>query len=570
MGVFDRVRTRARQWLGVEAGVRATAPGLPPSLPPSHAQGHVTGRRYRVSEDNPTINYLQGLTILAPLDSEHRWRNLNLDENTLDQLGTADIVDLLADLSPEISSALNSYVRLVNPGYEIKCFKLNLNSEEIEPKAQQLVETFFDNLRQLYGSTDLVIDRMFINAFLRGAFMAELVLDNRGRVPIDIAFPDPRWTYFRIALDAQRGPIWQPYQFQHGRPVPLVLDTIRYIPIDPLPASPYGRSMVLPAVFTTLFTLSMLHDLKRVVAQQGYPRLDLSVNLEALAKSMPADLAKDPLQYQQWIDSVVRNIGDAYANLEPDDTYVHTDNVTVGRPVGTLDTSSLGAVDGMMRALDRQVIRALKTMPLLMGSNEGASETHANRQWEVFAAGIKSHQHTAESLWEHLLTLALRVQGVQARVQFRFAELRAAELLRDAQVEALNLQNAALSYALGYRDQNEAAMVGAGKEKADQPQPRIPTAGITGAGGGAPPGQTAPGAVQPEPGSNKKQKRSLNELLPAYSARAVLPEDLLSRSAVRSAQEAWDRAVPDLAGLLDAQLAEERRAAMTNGRHQGR
>jgi hypothetical protein len=534
-----------------------------PRLPSAYSSGYIS-RRFRVSEDNPTINYLQGLTILAPFDAEHRWRNLNLDANTLDQLSTPEIVDLLADLSPEISSALNTYVRLANPGWEIKVFKanpggtqLNSGTEQIDSKAQALVDQFIkDDLRQLYGTTDLMIDRMFINAFLRGGFMAELVLDNRGRRPIDVAFPDPRWTYFRIALDPQRGPIWQPYQFQHGRPVPLVLETIRYIPVDPLPASPYGRSMVSPAIFTTLFTLSMLHDLKRVIAQQGYPRLDLSVNLEALAKSMPADLAADPQRFQEWIDTVVMNIGKAYEALEPDDTYVHTDNVTVGRPVGTLDTSSLGAVDGLMRALDRQVIRALKTMPLLMGSNEGASETHANRQWEVFAAMIKSHQHTAESLWEHLLTIALRVQGVQARVQFRFSELRAAELLRDAQVQALQLSNAALSYALGYTDQDESALAGIGKEKADQPAPRIPSAGITGGGGGAGPGGgPPPAAIQAEPGSTKKRIRSLEELLGPEYRRHLTADDLLAKPALAGASAAWDRAVPELAGLLEATVA---------------
>lgn len=523
--------------------------------------GHVatSGRRYRLSEDNPTINYLQGLTILAPLDSERRWRNLNLDENALDSLSTADIGDLLADLSPEISNALWHYVRLCNPGYTIKAFKIGGKSEAIDKQAQAAVAKFlFQDLRSLYGTTDLQIDRIFINAFLRGAFMAELVLDNNGRLPIDLALPDPQWTYFRIALDQQRGPIWQPYQFQHGRPVPLVLETIRYIPIDPRPASPYGRAMIQPAVFTTLFAISLLHDLKRVIQQQGYPRIDLAVNLEKLAASMPAHLPDDPKAFQNWVDNLVLDIGRAYGALEPDDAYVHTDNIAVGRPVGTLDAQSLGKIDAMMTYLDRQAVRALKTMPLLMGVNEASSETHANRQWEVFVAGIKSHQHMAEQLLEHLLTLGLRAQGIQARLEFRFSEVRAAELLRDAQVQALNLANAALSYALGYTSQDESALAGVGKAKADQPEPRIPSAGITGGGGGAPPGQTAPAQVEPEPGSQK------HGLLHGFRAAG---DFVLSDTAFAAASAAFDRALPEWAGLLEATVKAEERVLATNGRH---
>ena len=37
----------------------------------------------------------------------------------------------------------------------------------------------------------------------------------------------------------------------------------------------------------------MLHDLRRVVSQQGYPRLDISLNLETMAAAMPSNLNDD-------------------------------------------------------------------------------------------------------------------------------------------------------------------------------------------------------------------------------------------------------------------------------------
>jgi len=496
------LKERARHWLGVKD---APPPPEPPRAAPStptRPGSHVVEKRFRLSEDNPTVNYLQGLTILAPFDPENRWRNLQLDENSLDTMSSAQILELLCDLSPEISRAHWDLLRLCNPGWQCHAYKPGTETED--KKAQAWLDQFLNGqLRGLYGSPDVPINRIYTNAFLRGAFMAELVLDNRGKVPLDIAVPDAQWTYFRIAVDPQRGPVWQPYQFQHGRPVPLILETIRYIPLDPLPASPYGRPMCSPALFTTLFSLGLLHDLKRVVQQQGYPRIDVAIKLEELAKAMPADLADDPAQYQDWLNAFVASVGKAYASLEPDDAFVHSDVIEVNRPIGTLDSSSLGAMDGLTHFLERQVVRALKTMPLLMGVNEASSETHANRQWEVHVAGIRSVQRLHESLMEHMLSVGLRVQGMQATVEFRFDELRNSELLRDGQVEQLRTQNAALQYDRGYLSQDEACQLATGKPKADQAAPRIEGVGTQGGSTPPPSSPGSPAAIEPEPGSKK-------------------------------------------------------------------
>jgi hypothetical protein len=245
------------------------------------------------------------------------------------------------------------------------------------------------------------------------------------------------------------------------------------VPVDPgTEGAPYGRSLVTPAVFSALFLLSLLHDLRRVVAQQGYPRLDIEVKLQELAGSMPDEAADDPEAQRAWVEGVINEVAAMYAQLEPDDAYVHTDVVQVNRPVGAVDASSLGAVDSLLRAVERMATRGLKTMPLLMGSNEAVSETHANRQWEIHAAGIKALQHLAEQMLERLLTRALQMQGLRTVVEFRFAELRASEAFRDAQTAALVIENAKQKYLAGWVSQDEAALEVTG-HKSDRPKPRF-------------------------------------------------------------------------------------------------
>src|SRR5437763_13662347 len=112
------LKERVRDWLGVSV---TPAPALPPPpTDPPFGLGGMSGQRLRISLDNPQIAYLQGLTYLAPFDSERRWRGMALDEQTLGQLTTAQIMDLMADLSPKITKPHTALLRLPTPAGEPK------------------------------------------------------------------------------------------------------------------------------------------------------------------------------------------------------------------------------------------------------------------------------------------------------------------------------------------------------------------------------------------------------------------------------------------------------------------
>lgn len=426
----------------------------------------------RQSVDNDQFFLGAGLGFLTPISSDDYWRNYNLDSKTLDRVSPAKLLELLADLSPDVSKALWDFLLFMNPGFEVKAYRPG--TKTVDKTAQAALDSF---LKSIHGSfalsntlpIDVIIASLNIGVFLRGAFFAELVLDDSGRTPIDIATPDPKTVIARAKKDPARGQVWEIGQYQGmGQFVVLDRPTVCYIPVHPLPGRPYGRAIAAPALFSTLFLLGMLHDLRRVISQQGYPRLDIGIDLEKMGVAN----MNDPDEIERWAEKAVKQVQDAYAALEPDSAFIHHSGITVNNSAGTLDPSSLGKVDDIISVLERFSIRALKSMPLLFGVNEATSETHANRQWEVSAAGFKALQHLEEGMLEHLLGLGLQAQGIQADVQFRFAELRAAELLRDAQVATLNADLARKRYDNGWISQDEAALLGANKDKADQPEPR--------------------------------------------------------------------------------------------------
>lgn len=464
MGLFD---SRLFSWL---------RPAPPVTAEPAR---HRTHRRAiaggRLSLDKGSSDYFGSFAVITPPDAEYDWRTLNLDSSTLDTLSPARLLELMVDLSPEVSNGLWNFLRLCNPGYEFTA--VSPGSDVENERAKTAVQSFLDTLSDYYGSFDVVLGRLFIGAFLRGAFMAELVLDEAGREPADFATPDPISARFRKIRDEVRGTVWQLGQYQLSGWVALDRPTIRYVPIDPLPGSPYGRPLISPALHTSLFLLGLLHDLRRVVSQQGYPRLDLSVDFEALASIAPPEAQPGSQDFDDWVQAVMNEIDTVYSALEPDDAYVHSSVIAVNRPVGTVSGDMLGGIDALITALERMAARGLKTMPLLMGINDSTTETNANRQWELQAAAIKSLQHLAETMLERLLGLALEAQGIAAEVEFRFAELRAAELLRDAQTEALQIANERAKYEAGWTSQDEAAQAITG-HAADAPEPRTSAGGF--------------------------------------------------------------------------------------------
>lgn len=497
--------------------------------------------------------------LLSPPTPDLDWRDLDLDDSTFDAISPEGLVTYLLDLSPELSRALWDFLRFTNPGFEIKALDPDSEEEEIvHTEGQDLLDEFvWGTLRRLYGSTDVVINRLFTQTYTRGAVFTELVLDDNGEEMVDLATPDPHAARFKRVSDPVRGQIWQLGQYQNGQWVDLSqFETIHYVPVDPMPGDPYGRAPVQPAVFAGMFILGLLHDIRRVIAQQGYPRYDISIDSERLEAAMPADVRSDEEKKREWVGAIIDAVTDVYSNLQPDDAYIHVDWVEVNGPKGAVDSSSLRGIDPIMTMLERMIVRALKTMPLSMGINEATSETHANRQWEIQVAGIKSIQHLVENTLEDLLRVGLEAAGVQADVQVRFAELRSSEMLRDALTEQQLIANAREKYNAGFISQDEASEEVTGSP-ADSEEPRDNIAPGTGMDIADPSDSTDPEEIPGET-ENSRRVRAVDPV----GANLPLPEIpdrvTFSLEDVEAVADLWDDLMPDrYRGLIYAQTEED-------------
>lgn len=466
----DRIKTA---WAVIRG--RGPAPTSQPAkaMPaPRVAASAPMGQRGRISTDTPgnPLNAF-GLATAARADRGRDWRSRNLDAKTLDKIPTSELIELLADLSPEISSALWHFVRFCNPGYEINAYKPG--TTEPDEKAEALLSELLKRISSQHGAANVAFNQFFMTAFVRGAMLGEVILDDR-RQPAGLVAVDPMVAEYKEARDQILGQVWLLGQKDDkGKFMPLNYPTIRYVPIDPLPgAAPYGRPLVTPAIFVALFLIAMLHDLRRVVAQQGYPRIDIEIVMENLRASMPEDQQQNLAAIRAWLSDAVTEITDVYTNLQPDEAFIHTDVAKIAGPVGAVNTQGMAAFVALIEALERMIVRGLKALPLALGHHDGSTETYANRAWEIHTATIKSVQQLAETMLQDLFTVALEAQGVVATVEVKFAELRASEMLRDEQTRAMQIGNAAAMYDRGWISQDEAAMLVTG-EAADNWRPRF-------------------------------------------------------------------------------------------------
>lgn len=398
-------------------------------------------------------------TILPPPDYLNRWQFISSSETDWERLNAEELVSFLINTSPEVSRAVWDYQLLLNSGHEIDVYQPG--TTDIHPQGTAALDAFIERLSEYHGSLKALAARLFMGPIMRGAFLAELVLSDDGRTPVDIATPDPATVRFMQVDDPTRGTVWKPGQWQDGRFVLFNSPTVRYVPIHPEPDNPYGRPMLGTAIFPAVFIIGLLHDLRRVVAQQGWTRTHVQVKLDSLRA---AYRSLDDAAFEEKVGGVIEQIERELADLQPDDAYVTTDSVDVLRADGAVDASSLGGAGALLDTLERMTVRALKSTNVMMGVADAGSEARANREWEIFGDGVKTIQHYAEAIFEQLFEIALRVQGIDANVRMRFAAFRTADKLRDEQADSLRIRNAIEAERAGYIDANEAAQRAVGHD----------------------------------------------------------------------------------------------------------
>jgi hypothetical protein len=387
------------------------------------------------------------------------------------------MLEMFADLSPEVGLALWNTVQLVNTGYKYQV-KTKDGKRDLT-RAKALLDEIIDGLNKDAGGIDAIIDSFSITAFLQGAVAGELALTEDLQDVQDFYSVQPWSIHFERDGNQNLIPFQQQvmgvasgtqgfgvggFPFKRLNPV-----TFGYIPIHATPDDPYGRPPAAPVLQLIAFDLQLLKDIRQAVHVNAWGRIHIKALEEIIFKNIPAKLKADPTGQAQrkYMNDFLASIATSYSTMKADDAFITTDSVEVA-PIDS--SGKMLQVDAIVRMLERRLIRALKQLPVLMGSNEGTTETHGTVQMDIYAAGIKSLQKSIANLLEKLLGVALQVYGISCKVIWEFEPVRATDRLADAQAELVESQLAAYQRDQGWITQDEASIKVTGSESVAEPK----------------------------------------------------------------------------------------------------
>ncbi|GAB6743565.1 hypothetical protein bcgnr5412_59020 [Bacillus cereus] len=387
---------------------------------------------------------------------------------------TKDIMEslrMIRDIDPDASMAIWNFIRLGNSGHELECLK---PTGKPDKQAQELLNDIAKRVGKMYGGgTDQLIGVLFLTAITQGAIALEVELTEGIDDVVDFHAIDPSTLDFRFNKDEKQLELVQ--KQDNGEYKVLNQEQVFYFPLDPDVNDPYGRSPILPILQIIFFQVQVLRDLQKVVHHQGHARFDISVVEEAIMKNIPPHIQGDAEAVQQYVTNYIAEVQKMMSELKPDDDFFHTDSVTV-EMTGGIQGKSMD-ITKVIDVINQRVTTALKQLPILLGRNEGTTETHGTIQWQIYVAGIENMQRGIKRLLERAYNVALQVHGKQSKARLTFNSIRVNDREKEANAENIETMTKQAQVMAGWIDNNEAAQHMVGHDAVAEPQaPSAPPA----------------------------------------------------------------------------------------------
>lgn len=414
------------------------------------------GRQTQPVNPNPFANFAYNFI------PRRQWQQFDLNRLIETQLTPLQILELLADVNPEISLAVWNQIRMVMTAWSYTVTTPNGTRELKSAKAR--LDEFINSINPDSGGIDAIIASWVFTTFLQGAVAGEVVLNETLNDVTDIVAVQPHTIHFSRDGVTQK---LIPYQVQSllsgqnaafaGYFVRLNPLTFGYIPLDAPPDDAYGRPPAASALQMVVFQMQLLRDLKQAAHVNAWGRVSIEVVEEKIKASVPAKLKQpgNEKELQRYVDDVISSIIASYSRLQPDDAFVHTDSIQINAVDYSGKTFQF---DALLKVINAELYRALKQLPVFMGSNEGTTETHGTVQLKIYVSGITSIQKIICALLNKFSNVALRVWGIYGVAKWSFENPIPELKLDQIQADQAEAEHVAYLRDQGWISQDEASI----------------------------------------------------------------------------------------------------------------
>ncbi|MET3689879.1 hypothetical protein ABIC37_005429 [Priestia megaterium] len=425
-------------------------------------------RKKRIDND---IRQIVNTSVRASIGSvrgrqtKDRWQQQFLwyDEGVIqrDELRSAEIMEklkIIRDINPDASMSAWNLLRLGNNSHEVEVQK---PSGAVDKRATELLNEHAKWLGKMYGGgIDQLINVLLLTSYTQGAIALEVEIAENVKEVVDFHAVDPMGLDYKRNKDT--GELELVQKQADGTYKVLNPETVFYYPFDPDIGNPFGRSPMTPILQIVFFQVQVLSDLQKVVHHQGHPRFDISVMEEAIIENIPEHIKNQgPEVVRDFVQGYIADVQEQMSNLEPDSDFFHTDSIKVEMAGATTGGQMLD-VQRLMSVINQQIVTSLKQLPILLGRNEGVSETHGSIQWQIYVKGIESIQRGVKRLLERAYNVVLQLNGIQGSAHITFETLQTSDRKTDAEAESIETATKIMQVQQGWIDHDEAAneMVG--------------------------------------------------------------------------------------------------------------
>ena len=371
---------------------------------------------------------------------------------------TFDVVKEFAKVSPDLSAALFSYLRLAISGrYTLvsRNFDGTVNVEATQ-WAQQVSKAFdcTDDTAGFNGgfSTIRSLSESLAKDLVRyGAVCGEIVLD-AGRNPlkiVPISVPTLRFKY-----KGNQVSLWQKVGSDE---INIDYPTVLYVALDQDSGLVGSESMFESAIQPIIQAQDYTNDLRKVTKRAFFPKVLVELDTEKWKKTLPPEVLYDEEKLKEAMDSTIAEVSATINGTNPEDSFVFFD---MAKPA-YLDHGNSSVSDefkSLNNIINGKASAGMKTSGVVLGHENTASTNIASTQSMLQLKNAEGVQNKLNEFFSRAFTQILRLYGFDVYCDFAYdkPELRPSTELESFKTMHQNRIMTQLS--LGYISDEEASI----------------------------------------------------------------------------------------------------------------
>lgn len=374
------------------------------------------------------------------------------------------LLSSLVDSHPALGLAVWNVLRLACIPGELRIVAQTADGEVDDAVTAQL-SALWEGLPSEIGGLHGLQIQLTQEALLKGLICVEAVPSGRGKGIYQI------WPVDSLTIGFQRSQktgLLEPRQRQRSGWVDLDQVTFFWRAIDSLVDEPYGRAPYATAIGEVLLDSAMIQDLRDAIHNAAWPRLGHAYNFAEAYKTAAEVFNLSSTDAAEWVDQRFQEVLAHIGGLKADDNLAYDSTGDLKVIEGG---QAFRAIDSALKYLRQRMTQSLKSLPTLMGINDGSTQTYTTVEWQIYAAGLESLRDAVVSLIVRCASLHLRLMGLPHTAVAQVDSIRTTDYLIEAQAESLRIENERKKVQLGWISNDEAAVAITGTGPVADPMP---------------------------------------------------------------------------------------------------